>query len=149
MGRIIMAQTFQGGCAMRPIICMPLVLVAVALAACAAPQPSAPAGQSSVPQVKQGGVLTLKMGLDPYDWDVTFNGQSTPNQYGVRLAYSTLLNYNVGEGSPYTSTELEPGLAERWEVSPDAKTFTFHLRKGAKFANMPPVNGRDITSADV
>jgi len=44
---------------------------------------------------------------------------------------------------------LRPELAERWEVSPDAKVFTFHLRNGVKFANVPPVNGRDLTSADV
>jgi len=49
----------------------------------------------------------------------------------------------------YTEMVLQPALAERWEVSPDAKLFTFYLRKGVKFASAPPVNGRELTSADV
>ncbi|AAY39264.1 ABC transporter substrate-binding protein [Pseudomonas syringae] len=30
-------------------------------------------------------------------------------------------------------TEVEPGLATRWDVSPDGLTYTFHLRDGVKF----------------
>ncbi|HTE87230.1 MAG TPA: ABC transporter substrate-binding protein, partial [Dehalococcoidia bacterium] len=35
-----------------------------------------------------------------------------------------------------------------WEA-PDGLSFTFHLHKGARFANLAPVNGREVTSADV
>ncbi|MEO4045718.1 ABC transporter substrate-binding protein [Pseudomonas sp. CAU 1711] len=30
-------------------------------------------------------------------------------------------------------TAVEPGLAEKWEVTPDGLTYTFHLRPGVKF----------------
>jgi peptide/nickel transport system substrate-binding protein len=38
----------------------------------------------------------------------------------------------------------QPDLATNWDISPDGKTVTFHLRQGVKFHN-----GRELTSADV
>lgn len=35
--------------------------------------------------------------------------------------------------------EIVPGVAERWEVSPDFKEYTFHLREDAKWSNGEPV----------
>jgi oligopeptide transport system substrate-binding protein len=44
-----------------------------------------------------------------------------------------------------------PGLAEKWEISADGKTITFHLRKGVKFQNSGPLAGksREVTTRDV
>ena len=44
---------------------------------------------------------------------------------------------DIGEGLiGYTATgELTPGVAERWEVSADGLTYTFHLRPNAKWSN--------------
>lgn len=39
--------------------------------------------------------------------------------------------------------DVVPALAERWELSSDGLTYTFHLKKGVKFHN-----GREVTSAD-
>jgi oligopeptide transport system substrate-binding protein len=40
--------------------------------------------------------------------------------------------------------QIEPALAEKWDVSPDGKVYTFHLRKGVKFHN-----GRAFEAGDV
>jgi ABC-type transport system substrate-binding protein len=39
---------------------------------------------------------------------------------------------------------LAPALAERWEVSADGRTFTFHLRAGVKFQNGRPLKASDF-----
>ena len=40
-----------------------------------------------------------------------------------------------------------PGVAEKWEVSPDNLTWTFHLRADAKWSNGDPVTARDFAYA--
>jgi oligopeptide transport system substrate-binding protein len=37
-----------------------------------------------------------------------------------------------------------PGVAERWEISPDGRVFTFHLRKNAKWSNGDFVTAQDF-----
>lgn len=50
------------------------------------------------------------------------------------------------------SLEAVPGIAEKWNVSADGKTYTFHLRKGIHFQNdkcYPNGQGPELTSKDV
>jgi oligopeptide transport system substrate-binding protein len=37
----------------------------------------------------------------------------------------------------------EPGVAERWEISDDGRTYTFHLRDDARWSNGDPVTAAD------
>jgi peptide/nickel transport system substrate-binding protein len=70
--------------------------------------------------------------IDPsvkYDWSIRMMQQSL---------YDALAKY---VGNP---PEIVPWLAERWESSPDAKTWTFHLVKNAKFHNGDPVNAEAV-----
>ncbi|KAB2658335.1 ABC transporter substrate-binding protein [Brucella tritici] len=41
------------------------------------------------------------------------------------------------------NSQLQPGLAESWEVSPDGKVYTFHLRD-AQFSNGTPISADDV-----
>ena len=61
-----------------------------------------------------------------------------------RPIYNRLVEFKTG------TTELRPGLAESWDVSPDGKTFTFHLRHGVKWhSNATFTPSRDFTADDV
>jgi len=63
------------------------------------------------------------------------------------MVYSRLLQPNWKESR--NDPILDPDLAESWDISKDGLTWTFHLRKGAKFHNVEPSLGREVTSADV
>lgn len=52
--------------------------------------------------------------------------------YWTHNFYDTLVRYNE-------RGELEGALAERWEVSEDGKTYTFHLRPGVRFSDGTPL----------
>ncbi|MFT3808233.1 peptide ABC transporter substrate-binding protein [Arenimonas sp.] len=42
---------------------------------------------------------------------------------------------------------LIPGMAERWEVSPDGRTWTFHLRAGLRWSNGERLGASDIVAS--
>jgi dipeptide transport system substrate-binding protein len=58
--------------------------------------------------------------------------------------YSRIVDFQRG------TTNVVPGLAERWDISPDGTVYTFHLRKGVKWQsnrNFKPT--RDFNADDL
>lgn len=39
---------------------------------------------------------------------------------------------------------VQPALAEKWEISPDGQTYTFHLRQGIKWSDGTPITAKDF-----
>ncbi|WP_051348776.1 ABC transporter substrate-binding protein [Peribacillus kribbensis] len=62
------------------------------------------------------------------------------------------VNYQIHESlvtedlstSNEKTPSLKPGLAEKWSVSADGLTYTFHLRKGVRFHDGTPFNSKAV-----
>ncbi|MCB5411545.1 ABC transporter substrate-binding protein [Pseudogemmobacter faecipullorum] len=73
----------------------------------------------------------------PYTSGTTFDASAHP-------MYNRLTEFKKG------TTEVEPGLAESWEVSEDGTVYTFKLRQGVKFhSNDVFTPSRDFNADDV
>jgi peptide/nickel transport system substrate-binding protein len=107
--------------------------------------PSALWGEEAGPP-KRGGILRVR-GRDPVHFDphLTINVRT---QSTLSFVYSKLVRHKVGADVQPGTFIVEPDLAERWEELDDT-TYVFHLRKGVKWHNKPPVNGRELVAEDV
>jgi peptide/nickel transport system substrate-binding protein len=87
-------------------------------------------------QSRQDAVV-LAMTLEPPGLDPTA---------GAASAIAEIVQYNVFETLTKINSDgtVSPLLAEKWEVSPDLKTYTFMLRKGVKFQNGEPFNANAV-----
>ncbi len=81
--------------------------------------------------------VVLAMTLEPPGLDPTA---------GAASAIAEIVQYNVFETLTKINSDgtVSPLLAEKWEVSPDLKTYTFMLRKGVKFQNGEPFNATAV-----
>ena len=103
----------------------------VAAVTAATPTPAAAAAQAG----GTGGQISLQ-----WTKPVTFNPlySTAGSEQGVeRLIYGALVRVN-------DKLEAVPDLAEKVDVSPDAQTYTFTLRKGINFSDGQPLTSKDV-----
>jgi peptide/nickel transport system substrate-binding protein len=82
--------------------------------------------------------IVMAMALEPAPGlDPTGGAASAIGEIALYNIFETLTKIN-SDGS------VAPLLAEKWEVSPDLTTYTFHLRKGVKFQNGEPFNAQAV-----
>ncbi len=81
--------------------------------------------------------VVLAMTLEPPGLDPTAGAASAIAEVVLYNIFETLTKVN-GDGS------ITPLLAESWSISPDAKTYTFKLKRGVKFQNGEPFNAASV-----
>jgi peptide/nickel transport system substrate-binding protein len=101
-----------------------------------------------------GGILTIRrsadlgVSIDPY---MVSPSELVAYQYMEQLAMGDWkLDRKIWPfNQKYIPTEYLQGLlAESWE-QPDLQTVIFHIRKGVRWQNKPPANGREFTAYDI
>src|SRR5499433_1832556 len=87
---------------------------------------------------KHGGTLRYGVLSAPAHFDVHQSG-TVSNMAAQGPMYDNLIRRDPRDGQT-----IIPDLAQKWDISRDGRTYTFHLRKGVKFHD-----GADFTAEDV
>ena len=98
----------------------------------------APSAVRPDPAAKRGGTLRYGILSAAAHFDVHQSG-TVANIGPQSPMYDTLIRRDPRDGQT-----VIPDLAERWDIAPDGKKYTFYLRKGVKFHD-----GADFTAEDV
>ncbi len=106
------------------------------------PSPGAAFAQDATvkadPAIKRGGRLRFGVNSAPAHFDVHQSG--TVGNVGAQgPMYDCLLRRDPRDGQT-----IIPDLAQRWEVSPDGKRYTFQLRRGVTFHDGAPFTAEDV-----
>ena len=106
--------------------------LATALAAATLAFASPALSQQTPPNVLVVGQIAEPKSLDPH-------AVTAVNDFRVLVnVYDGLTRYRDG------TLEVEPSLAESWEISEDGKTYTFRLREGVTFHDGSPFNAEAV-----
>jgi len=92
---------------------------------------------STPPPERSGRYLVYRMPQDPPSLDPHDANDENSGLYIVNI-FDGLVEFAPGSGN------IAPAIASSWEISPDGKSYTFHLRKGVRFHN-----GREVIADDV
>ena len=95
---------------------------------------------------KRGGVLTIR-GWDPPHFDPHLT-VSYKTHIAYSFTHSRLVKHKAGPGLQPGVFSIEGDLAESW-TQPNENTYVFKLRRGVRWHNKPPVNGRELDAEDV
>ncbi len=87
---------------------------------------------------QDGGTLNYAYSQKPRNFNPLDGVQGVQSEI-IRYVYNSLIKYDVG-----FFTDPIPELAESWEISDDATTFTFHLRDDVVWHDGEPFTADDV-----
>lgn len=90
--------------------------------------------KTSTPTSKN--IIIVDLGSDP----ATVDPQMSEDSQSHRVVTDLF----EGLTSADQSNKIIPGISDKWEISPDGKTYTFHLRNGVKFSDGTPITADDV-----
>ncbi len=90
-------------------------------------------------QAKRGG--TLRLGLAGANTSDSWDGRTHSDSYMIMCAHGAVFDCLTEVGA---DGALKGELAESWEASADAKTWTFNLRQGVTFHNGKAFGADDV-----
>ncbi|OFY99692.1 MAG: hypothetical protein A2070_05560 [Bdellovibrionales bacterium GWC1_52_8] len=95
---------------------------------------TAPAVQAA--PASKGKVFTMRITDEPETLD--WNRAHTPIETYI------LMNIMEGLITCDANAKIAPSLAKSWTISPDGRTYTFHLRTGVKWSDGVPLKAKDF-----
>ena len=128
------------GKSFRLLLLLVTVLFALGVAGCGGDDDEGEAADTGAADTgggAAGGTLVFGTAADP----VVLDGALVSDGESLRVIdqiYETLTTLKPG------TTEIEPGLAESWDVSDDGLEYTFHLRQGVTFQDGEPFNAEAV-----
>lgn len=114
--------------------------------------------QPAVPRVALGTLLALTVScagsggggdrrtiIDSRD---TYDPRSLDPSLSTDVPTGRAIGYIFDGLTSFDATaNVKPALAERWDVSPDGRIYTFHLRRGVRFHDGTPLTGRHVVAS--
>ena len=86
---------------------------------------------------RRGGVFIDSTPGEPSTFNPLVSEDATSSGF-ISLFLDSLVRNNA------VTQEVEPGLATKWEIAPDHKTFTFHLRPGVRWSDGHSFSADDV-----
>ncbi|WP_019931818.1 ABC transporter substrate-binding protein [Nocardia sp. BMG111209] len=117
----------------RPLALFGAVAAVTTLAACG----SGSGGGDQAGPPRPGGTLRYGLSQAPTCADPV-QAQTNQTVYVTRQVVDSLVDQDPATG------EIKPWLADTWQVGPDAKSFTFHLKDGVTFSDGTPLTADSV-----